>query len=222
MKNYLKNIVGCLFFLLAFIFVQAQEPPFWQEIQDFKKKDSISMPPQKAILFVGSSSFRLWKDLQADFPGYTIINRGFGGSSLPDVIRYAADIIYPYHPKQIVLYCGENDLAASDTITAQMVFERFEQLFGIIRAKFRHIPFVYVAIKPSPSRDKIMPAVLEANLLIKNFLKTKKRAEFADVYYPMLTVDGKPKPELFIDDKLHMNRDGYKIWQQVIEPFLLK
>src|ERR1700761_1934486 len=89
-----------------------QSPPFWNEIAEFKHQDSVQRPPSGAILFVGSSSFRKWTNLQSYFPGYTIINRGFGGSTLPDVIRYANDIIFPYHPKEIVIYCGENDFAA--------------------------------------------------------------------------------------------------------------
>src|SRR5436189_4015614 len=109
--------------------VFAQRPPFWNDIQTFKKQDSIQMPPQHEILFVGSSSFTKWTDVQNYFPGYTIINRGFGGSSLPDVIRYENDVIFKYKPRQIVIYCGENDLAASDTVTAKMVFDRFKKLF---------------------------------------------------------------------------------------------
>ena len=95
----------------------------------FKKQDSLNPPPANAILFVGSSSFRKWTDVSNYFPGYTIINRGFGGSTLPDVIRYTNDIIIPYHPKQVVIYCGDNDLASSDAITADSVFERFRVLF---------------------------------------------------------------------------------------------
>ena len=107
------------FFCLLILLVQyasAQQPPFYNDIQNFKKQDSINPPPQHAILFVGSSSFTKWTDVQSYFPGYTILNRGFGGSSLPDVIRYANDIIFPYHPKEIVIYCGENDFAGDDNV----------------------------------------------------------------------------------------------------------
>ena len=113
------------------------DPPFWNDIHNFKKEDSISSPPKNAILLIGSSSFTMWKDVQDYFPGYTIVNRGFGGSTLLDQIRYADDIIFPYQPKQIVIYCGENDLASSDTVTAAMVVDRFRQLFQIIREKPR-------------------------------------------------------------------------------------
>ena len=117
----------------------AATPPFWKDIQNFKKQDSIHFPPKNAILFIGSSSFTKWTDVQDYFPGYTIINRGFGGSTLLDQIRYANDIIFPYEPKQIVIYCGENDLASSDTVTAEMVVDRFKQLYKMIRKKTEKI-----------------------------------------------------------------------------------
>src|SRR5437870_5399481 len=105
-------------------------PPFWNDIQNFKKQDSIHFPLKNAILFICSSSFTKWTDVQDYFPGYTIINRGFGGSTLLDVIRYAYDVILPYQPKQVVIYCGENDLAASDTVSATDVVQRFKTLFA--------------------------------------------------------------------------------------------
>src|ERR1700690_2720703 len=130
-----KIITGFLFLFLAFTNVHAQQhPPFYDEIQQFKKLDSIKFPPQHAILFVGSSSFRKWEDVQSYFPDETIINRGFGGSELTDAIRYANDIIVPYHPRQIVIYSGENDLAYSDSVTAAVVLSRFEKLFYAIRS----------------------------------------------------------------------------------------
>ena len=114
-------------------FAQSQSLPFYDDIQNFKKQDSVDPPPADAILFVGSSSFTKWTDVQEYFPNYKIINRGFGGSTLLDMIRYADDIIMPYHAKQIVIYCGENDLASSDTVTGEMVFQHFQELFNIIR-----------------------------------------------------------------------------------------
>ncbi len=195
---------------------------FASEINEFKKQDSLSTPPQNAILFVGSSSFRMWTDVQSDFPGYTIINRGFGGSTLPDVIRYTRDIIIPYHPKQVVIYCGDNDLAASDTVTAATVTKRFQQLFYSIRKELPKATITYVSIKPSPSRMHLMNKMKVTNARIKKFLKKQKRASYIDVFTPMLTADQKPKPEIFLKDSLHMNKEGYQIWQKAIKPYLLK
>ena len=222
MRTAGRKIIVAILFLLSVKNVTAQQPSFWDEIQNFKKQDSIHFPAKNQILFVGSSSFTKWTDVQDYFPNYKIINRGFGGSSLPDVIRYAGDIIFPYHSKQIAIYCGENDLAASDTVTSQTVFNRFKQLFKLIRSKMPNVPVVFISIKPSPSRQHLMPKMLAANSLIKKYLRENKRTAFVDVYHKMLNAYGNPKDEIFKEDKLHMNAKGYAIWQKAIQPYLLK
>ena len=135
---------------------QNDRPPFWEDIQEFKKQDLASMPPPNSILFIGSSSFTLWSDVQQYFPDYSIINRGFGSSTLADQIRYVNDIVFPYKPKQIVVYCGENDIAFSDTVDAQIVTDRFKTWFGLVREKLPGIPIVYISMKPSPSRRRLI------------------------------------------------------------------
>ena len=200
----------------------AQQPAYWNDIQKFKQADSIAFPKQKQILFVGSSSFTMWKDVQSYFTAYPILNRGFGGSTLEDVIRYANDIILPYHAKQIVIYCGENDLAADENLMPAQAAERFFKLFVLIRAKYKQVPIAYVAMKPSPSRAHLMPKYNVANTMIKNFLKKKKRTAFIDVYHAMLDANGAPMKDIFIADNLHMNKKGYDIWQKIIQPYLKK
>jgi lysophospholipase L1-like esterase len=200
--------------------IAPNQPPFWNEIADFKHRDSIQRPPANAILFVGSASFRKWTGVQSDFPGYTIINRGFGGSTLDDVIRYAGDIIYPYHPREVVIYCGDNDLAAGKS--AKRVYKRFVKLYDMIRKRLGNIDIVYISIKPSPNRDGLMPAMEQANDLIRNFIAQRSHASFVDIYHLMLNSQGKPMDNLFVGDKLHMNDKGYKIWQQALLPYLDK
>jgi lysophospholipase L1-like esterase len=198
------------------------QPPFWNEIAEFKHRDSLQHPPANAILFIGSSSFRKWTSVQTDFPGYTIINRGFGGSTFEDLIRYAKDIIYPYHPRQVVIYCGDNDLAVDMKMTGKKVYKRFVKLYDMIRKHLDNIDIVFVSIKPSPSREKLMPEMEAANDLIRNFMAQRAHAAFVDVYHLMLNANGLPMDNLFIADKLHMNEKGYKIWQQAIRPYLDK
>ncbi len=216
----MKRILACLTIaaltLPAASCLQAQQPPFYNEIAAFKKQDSIAPPPAGAIVFAGSSSFALWKNLSSYFPHYTVINRGFGGSSLPDVTRYAPDIIFPYQPRQVVIYCGDNDLAASDAVTAKMVYDRFIQLYTVIRSHLKEVEILYVSIKPSPSRERLMPRMEEANRMIADFLHTQPHAAFVDVYHLMLTPEGRPIEGLFGPDKLHMNEKGYLIWQKAI------
>jgi len=210
-----------LFVWLLFVQLLSAQP-FSNEIKAFKAKDSTEAPPKNAILFVGSSSFRVWSNLQEYFPGYTIINRGFGGSTFPDVINYANDIIIPYQPKQVVVYCGDNDLASSDTITATTVANRFITLFELVRKHLPEANIAYVSIKPSPSRQKLMGKMEEANTQIQNFLTSQKNTAFIDVYHKMLNAEGQPNKNLFTGDMLHMNLRGYAIWQTVIQPYLLK
>ncbi|HNJ96050.1 MAG TPA: GDSL-type esterase/lipase family protein [Ferruginibacter sp.] len=214
-----------LFFLALVILVipASLAQPYAKEIADFKKQDSLSFPESGQILFVGSSSFTLWKDVQQYFPQHSIINRGFGGSTLLDVTRYEADIIFPYKPKQIVIYCGENDIANDSTVTGAVVFERFKKLYDDIRLNLGKVPIVYVSMKPSPSRWHLRAKQTDGNERIRKFLRKKKRrAVFVDVWPGMLGADGKPREELYIADKLHMNAGGYAIWQKLLEPLLLK
>ena len=223
MKRINILILGLLFLQLFNNIVIAQtNPPFFKEIEAFKTQDKINPPEKGAILFVGSSSFTMWKDVQNYFPGYAIINRGFGGSSLPDVIRYAPDVIYPYQPSQVVIYCGENDFTTSQNSNADTVVNRFSKLFGMIRKEIPLAHILFVSIKPSPSRAKYMPEMVRANEMIRKYLKKRSRTGFVDVYNKMLLEDGSPMTDIFLGDKLHMNKNGYAIWQKAILPHLRK
>ena len=224
------NCMKRIFILIALVFTgflvaNAQSSKnylFADEIKAFKKLDSATFPAKKQILFAGSSSFRKWTNVQSDFPDHKIINRGFGGSTLSDVIYYADDIIFPYHPKQIVIYCGENDIASSDTITAVIMLKRYQQLFFLIRSKMKRVEIDFVSIKPSPSRAKFRATVERSNQLIKDFIAKQKHAKYINVFDAMLNEDGTIKQEIFLKDDLHMNEKGYAIWQKIIEPYLKK
>lgn len=211
-----------MFFLIWFIMpvLHAQDKPFYKEIEAFRKSDSIQMPDSNAILFTGSSSFRMWKDVQKAFPGKKIINRGFGGSSIPHVIDYANDIIFPYQPKQVVIYVGENDLTANPPPTPAEVANRVDSLFNLIHSKLPGIPIVYVSIKPSIARQSLMPQMVQTNKLIKEIIDQKKNIVFVDVYSGMLDKNGEPKKDIFLKDNLHMNAKGYKIWKKALKHHL--
>ncbi|HTH32465.1 MAG TPA: GDSL-type esterase/lipase family protein [Lacibacter sp.] len=220
-----KQIASSILFLFFVIVINAQskEPfPFWNEVQKFKTADSVSFPASNQILLIGSSSFTLWEDVQTYFPDRKILNRAFGGSTIADVIRYRYDVIFPYQPKQIVIYCGENDFASSDTVTVETVVNRFVTLFTYIRAKYKNVPLAYVSMKPSPSRVHLMPKYKEGNKRIQTFLATKPNTKFVDVYSVMLTSAGEPMPDIFKEDRLHMNAKGYAIWKTKLQTVLLK
>ncbi|RXK62258.1 G-D-S-L family lipolytic protein [Lacibacter luteus] len=219
-----KGLVSMLLlFVLLVTNAQNKEPfPFWNEVQKFKAADSAAFPASNQILLIGSSSFTLWKDVQDYFPDRKILNRAFGGSTLADVIRYRYDVVFPYQPKQIVIYCGENDFASSDTVTVELVVQRFTTLFNFIRAKYKTVPVAYVSMKPSPSRLHLLEKYKEGNKRIQAFLSTKPNTKFVDVYSAMLTASGEPMPDIFKEDSLHMNAKGYAIWKTKLEKVLLK
>ena len=219
-KKVVLKVLLAFVFLSCFSNVQAQEARFWRDIQAFKKQDSLKTPLQNAILFIGSSSFTNWTSVQTDFPEHQIINRGFGGSTLKDVIYYYDDIVTPYQPKQVVIYCGENDFAESDTVSSEMVFLRFKQLYKMLRNDLGDIDIAYVSIKPSPSRKHLLPKMIEANRQIESFIKEENKIKFIDVFHGMLDKDGNPKTDIFLEDQLHMNAKGYSAWIKAIKPFL--
>jgi lysophospholipase L1-like esterase len=121
-----------------------------------------------------------------------------------------------------MIYCGENDLASDPKITGDSVYRRFRKLIGIIRARLPKVPVVYVSMKPSPSREKLLPYMKAGNRLIEKYMKRTKYTAYIDVYNAMLDKDGNVMKDIFLSDKLHMNRQGYEIWKPIIEPYLVK
>jgi lysophospholipase L1-like esterase len=198
-----------------------QELPFWLEIREYKRQDSIAFPKANSILFVGSSSFAFWKTMQEDLKEYPVINRGFGGSELSHAILYADKIILPYRPKQVVIYSGENDIAVGN-MNADSVKIRFTKLFRIIRKNLPKTKISYISMKPSPSRIHLKSEMMKANQLIKDFLKKEKNTSFVDVFPLMLDNQGNPRQELFLNDMLHMNPQGYEIWVKELKKHLEK
>lgn len=211
----MKRVI-ILLLLVSCYAINAQEKPFWNEISAFVKQDSINKPKDGIILFVGSSSFRLWTDLKKDFNNETIVNRAFGGSKLIDIIRYKDQNLLNYHPSKIVLYCGENDVASSDKVDGKEVFKRFKTVYNLIRKQYPNVPFVYVSIKPSISRWSMKDRMIDANQRISSFLNHKKKTTFINIWGAMLE-NGEPKKDIFREDKLHMNKKGYAIWTEKMQ-----
>lgn len=192
----------------------------WEaDIQKFEQEDRAMPPPQGANLFVGSSSIRLW-DLKSSFPEYTVINRGFGGSQISDSLEFADRIITPYHPKVIVFYSGDNDLASGKS--PEMVCEDFKALAQHIRTSLPDAKLVLISIKPSTQRWHLAEAQKKANQLIQDHIKEDDHLVFIDVWHPLLGEDGNPRKELLAADGLHLSPEGYKIWNALVQPFLAK
>ncbi|MCU0358658.1 MAG: GDSL-type esterase/lipase family protein [Cyclobacteriaceae bacterium] len=218
-----RNLSAVLLLLSLFITYRSlsqQAPPFWNEVQQLVLEDVQRPRPRGEILFIGSSSFTFWKDVDTAFPEKKIVNVGFGGSTLLDQIRYVDYIVTPYRPKQVVIYCGENDFAYDSTVTAVLVLNRLKELVGLIRSRFPTVYITYVSMKPSPSRANLLSNYQEGNHMISAYLKTIRNSSFINVYDGMLDPSGKPREELFLDDRLHMNEKGYQLWTSIMARYL--
>lgn len=201
------------------IAVDPVSAPEWvDDMQRFATQDAAAPSPQHPIVFTGSSSVRLWQTLNEDFPGKPVLNRGFGGSQLRDVVHYADQLAIHYRPRMIVVYAGDNDINAGRT--PQQVLSDFRALVARIRRDLPKVPIVYLSIKPSPSRASQLDAQREANTLVRTEAAKWPRVEFVDVFTPMLDAEGQPRAELFVEDRLHMNAEGYALWRKIVAPYL--
>lgn len=200
----------------------AAEPPSpsqWEpEIHKFQESDRQNPPRRGGVVFVGSSSIRLWTTLAADFPGVNVLNRGFGGSALADSTHFAGRIIVPYRPRLIVLYAGDNDLANGRS--PRRVLMDFAAFVKRVRKDLPKAKIAFVSIKPSPARKALMAMAKSTNRLIQDYTRHKEDLLYIDIVTPMLTPDGQPRAELFVEDGLHLNAAGYALWKQVIAPYL--
>lgn len=214
----MRKLLIVIFASLSFVLCHGQNVPYKEDVQVIRSYDNIYPQPKNPILFVGSSSIRLWIDFNQKFGKYGAINRGIGGAVINDILYYTEDLIFRYEPRKIVLYVGENDLPF-ETTTPDSVLNRTVRLYKAIRTKLPNVPIVYISMKPSPSRDQFQAKAMEANNLIMKFFATQKGVSYLDIYTPMLK-DGKSRPELFLEDELHMNASGYKIWEKKLQRFL--
>jgi lysophospholipase L1-like esterase len=194
--------------------------PMWKESFDaFAAADKATPPKPGGVLFVGSSSIRLWNDLESQFKSEPIVTkRGFGGSRLSDLARYVPQLVLPYEPSLVVVYAGDNDIAEGRT--PEEVLQSFQSIVGQIHDALPEARIAYISIKPSPSRAAVMASTLKTNQLIEAYTQTDKSLDFIDIYDKMLGADGKPRAELFQADMLHLNPDGYAIWQAEIKGHL--
>ena len=193
-------------------------PEQWRaDIAAFAAADRAHPPPPHPVLFVGSSSIRMWSTLAEDFPGRAVVNRGFGGSRIPDATHYARRLVAPYHPRAIVLYAGDNDLA--EGCTPRHVRNALAAFVRRARALDPGVPIAFIAVKPSMARKHLLPQIRHANALVRDYAG-RHGVAYLDVFTPMLGPDGQPQPQWFGPDGLHMNREGYALWTRVVRGWL--
>lgn len=194
-------------------------PEQWKhEIDALLAQDAIQPPPEHAVLFVGSSSIRLWTSLAEDFPNIAVINHGFGGSELADSVYYADKIVIPYNPRAVVIYAGDNDLNAGKS--PEQVAADFAAFRTKLHATLPATQLFYLSVKLCASRAQVYAQVRKANKLIAADCAAHAHCAFVDVATPLLDADGKPRPELFRPDQLHLSPAGYTIWKTVLSPLL--
>ena len=210
-----------MLFLLAFLQVNvyAQGPlRFKDEVAELTANDG-SLNKENIILFTGSSSVRMWKSLQTDFPKYNIVNRGFGGSQTSDLLYYFDKLILPYNAKKIFIYEGDNDLSVGKS--PEQILSTMDSVVTLIRQKVSPtVPVYVISPKPSTSRWHLKDKYIEFNKRMSKWASSKKEVYFVDVWTPALDAKGNVVKDIFLEDGLHMNRKGYEIWVDVIRKYL--
>lgn len=213
-------------FVFAFVRVVAQtdganlsKTNHWEpDIRAFELADRTNPPPSNAVLFTGASNIRLWKNVAQAFPEHKVFNRGFGGAEMSDLTEFAGRIIIPYRPRVVVIYAGDNDLA--DHKAPEQIFGDFQEFAHKVHATLPDTIIGCLAVKPSPSRARFLPQVKALNGLLEGCCRTNENTIYIDDFTPMLSAEGKPRPELFGKDGLHLNEQGRAIWISLLSPIL--
>lgn len=214
----MKKLLLTTLSLLVGYFSHAQN--YLAEIKSFEKQDSLSMPAAGQVLLAGSSTFRLWLTSKEDLAGFPVINRGFGGSQMSDLNFYFERIVTKYNPKVILVYEGDNDLAAGES--PMSVFEDFKILAEKVKNQLPDAIVGYCSVRPSLARTNMREKQVEANKMIKDYCKKLKGFYFVDIQKDFYLKNGDLMPDIFVSDKLHMNKKGYDIWTKATRKFLKK
>lgn len=198
---------------------KAEDPPdpWAAAIAAFEKADAEAPPPKGEIVFVGSSTIRMW-NLAESFPDLVCINRGFGGSQMADSVRHAGRLVVPHAPRLVVVYAGDNDIGAGKS--AETVFEDARALVAAIRAPLPETRILFLSIKPSILRRALYPEMRRANDMLRAFARETPGVEFVDCAEPMLGPDGAPPRDLLLADGLHLSAKGYALWSRILRPRL--
>lgn len=208
-----------LFLCVPTLYAKDPDPQRWENIiAKFEKQDQAMPPPAGAVLFTGSSSIALWKDVGKHFPEHAVLNRGFGGSTLPEVNHFLDRVVLKYRPRIVVLFCGGNDMAAYQRPPEQVLAD-FQTFCKRIHEKLPETRILYLSIHLPPGRLNLAEQTRKANSLIEAHCRGNARLGFVNIYDLMLGTDGKPKPELY-QDKLHPSAKAYELWAEKLRPLL--
>lgn len=221
MLSRIRIILLSAFAAFCVTHLEAEPNRFESSIVKFEESDAQSMPPESAIVAVGSSSMRGWnKQIQEDLAPLTVIPRGFGGSQFSDVIHFYERVVLAYKPRAVLIYEGDNDVANGKS--PEQIRDDFVHLVAICREKMPTLRFYVISVKPSIRRLEMWPQMVETNRLIAEVCATKPGLTYIDVAGPMLNDQGEPIPDIFLEDNLHMKRSGYEIWRDAVRPVVME
>ena len=203
--------------------VKSDDPFVWESnIREFEEKDIKSPPSAGSILFVGSSSIKLWSTLSEDMNPLPVINRAFGGAKISDVIHFAPRIILPYKPNVVVFYAGDNDMSMGKKQSAKEVLNNYQRFVHLVHSQLPKTKVYFISIKPSIDRWEDWQNMNKANQIIKKFSNQSEKLGFIDISSSMLNAAGKPREDILIWDGIHLNEEGYRIWTSIVKPVLEK
>jgi lysophospholipase L1-like esterase len=198
------------------VYFRANE--YKDQLEAYYKEDAKKFPEKGQILFVGSSTIKMWKNLPSYFPNHKVLARGFGGSRMSDLLFHMQRLVLDYRPKQIVLYCGENDI--SNGVSPADLADDIKAFLRIVELQLPGVPILIIAIKPSPLLYKLIKKQQEANRIVCEYTSKKTHIKFLDLSTLMIDEKGIPQENLFLKDRLHLNEQSYQMWTKAIEPFL--
>lgn len=222
MKNFPRAFFASIALLSLGAGVEAQNAEtaarFEKKVLEYEAADRATPPPSGAILFAGDSQFYRWKTIHEDLPGYTLINRGIDSFQFRDLLKYADRLVTPYAPRLIVLHVGGNDI--HNGRTPAQVLEDFKTFNAKVRAKVPGVPIIFSSITPGPGRWDEAPQRKEANRLVREYVATQPDLKFIDLWDAMLTKDGQPREDIWVEDRVHPNHAGYLIRVEHTRPLL--
>jgi lysophospholipase L1-like esterase len=200
-------------------YAESRDYSKWEkEVAAYETSDRQNPPPKGGILFIGSSTIRLWKTLAEDYPNLKVINRGFGGTEIVDSTHFADRLIFPHEPKQIFLRAGGNDIHNGRTPSEVAI--DFRKFVRVIHERLPKTEILYISVSPAPSRWGESDKYRELNRLIRGMALEMPRVGFVDTFDMVLRADGSARPELFVKDRLHFSPEGYELLRARVRPFL--
>ncbi len=215
MNRFTLPLLSILLLLSGFI--SAQQVPFESEVRQISAKfDSLGWKSSGTV-FTGSSTIRMWKSLGEEFPTENLLNTGFGGSKASDLERHLFPLVIKFEPSRVFIYEGDNDIWAG--VPGQDILQSLEKIVTRIHLSNPSTEIFLIGAKPSPSRWDKRNEYLKFNQQLRDYCEALEKVEFVDTWQALTTADGNPRPELYIQDQLHLNQEGYKIWTELFKPF---